>query len=65
MAEPTDYFLGDTLTELDRLVAQAEGFEREARRLLDRIGIRPGWRALDVGCGPIRILPLLAERLGP
>jgi len=65
MAEPTDYFLGDTLSEQDRLVAQAEGFEREARWLLDRIGIQPRWRALDVGCGPIGILPLLAERVGP
>src|SRR6202049_3172712 len=64
MARRNDYFLGETLSEQERLVAQAAGFEHEARWLLDRIGIQPGWRAVDVGCGPIGILSLLAERVG-
>ncbi|MGI9148561.1 MAG: methyltransferase domain-containing protein, partial [Chloroflexota bacterium] len=37
----------------------------EARTLLDRFAVRPGWRAVDVGCGPVGILDVLAERVGP
>jgi SAM-dependent methyltransferase len=63
MAE-SDYFLGGTLTEQQRLEAQARAYEPETRWLLDRLGVRSGWRAVDVGCGPYGILPLLAERVG-
>src|SRR5216684_1275174 len=62
---PHDYFLGAALTERERLARQAASFEREARSLLDRVAIQPGWQAIDVGCGPIGILNLLAERVGP
>ena len=37
----------------------------EAELLLDRVGLRPGDRALDLGCGPLGVLDLLAERVGP
>jgi ubiquinone/menaquinone biosynthesis C-methylase UbiE len=64
--EPSaDYVLGGTETELNRLRAQAEEYESSARWLLDTIGIRPGTRVLDVGCGPIGILGLLSEKVGP
>jgi ubiquinone/menaquinone biosynthesis C-methylase UbiE len=64
--EPSaDYVLGGTETELNRLRAQAEEYESSARWLLDTIGIRPGMRVLDVGCGPIGILGLLSEKVGP
>jgi ubiquinone/menaquinone biosynthesis C-methylase UbiE len=64
--EPSaDYVLGGTETELNRLRAQAEEYEASARWLLDAIGIRPGSRILDVGCGPIGILGLLSEKVGP
>ena len=33
--------------------------------MLDRIGVAPGWRCVDVGCGAGGILDLLAERAGP
>lgn len=56
--------MGGTATELARLLAQAEGYALQARRLLDQVGIQPGWRALDIGCGPIGILNLLSERVG-
>lgn len=57
--------LGVSTEERQRLLAQAKDYEPEARWLLDRIGIPPGWRAIDIGCGPIGILDLLSERVGP
>ncbi len=33
--------------------------------MLDRIGIRTGWRCLDLGCGPMGILRALGRRTGP
>jgi SAM-dependent methyltransferase len=33
--------------------------------MLDRIGVGPGWRCLDLGCGPGGILELLGARVGP
>ena len=59
------YALGATLTEQQRLIAQAQGLEAHARWMLDRIPIKPGFRAVDVGCGPIGIMNLLSERVGP
>jgi ubiquinone/menaquinone biosynthesis C-methylase UbiE len=32
--------------------------------LLDRVGVRPGWRVLDAGCGTGAFLPRLAELVG-
>jgi len=58
------YILGGTQTEQERLVAQAAEFEVQSRWLLDQIDIQPGWRAVDIGCGPIGILNLLSERVG-
>ncbi len=65
MSQATDYFLGETPTERKRLVAQAEAFADEAGALLDQLGVRPGWRAIDVGCGPLGVVQLLADRVGP
>lgn len=62
---PAPYALGGTQTEQERLLAQAQGYEQQARRLLDQINIQPGSRVLDIGCGPLGILNLLSERLGP
>ena len=58
------YVLGATLTEQQRLIIQARGLEASARSLLDGLPIKPGARAVDVGCGPIGILNLLTERVG-
>ena len=44
---------------------QAAALEPQARWLLDRLGVEAGWRVADVGCGPVGILPLLSERVGP
>ena len=58
------YVLGGTLTEQQRLIAQAHGLEPHARAMLERIAIKPGSKAIDFGCGPIGILHLLSERVG-
>lgn len=58
------YFFGDTDAEQQRLVAQAESYELPARWLLDQIRIQPGWRTIDVGCGPLGILHLLSDCVG-
>jgi precorrin-6B methylase 2 len=60
------YVLGGQITaEGERLLQQGLGLEREARWLLDRIGVRPRARTVDVGCCPLGVLDLLAERVGP
>jgi trans-aconitate methyltransferase len=53
------------LTEQQRLIAQARGLESHTRWMLDRIAVKPGDRVVDVGCGPIGIMNLLSERVGP
>ncbi|HEX6879731.1 MAG TPA: methyltransferase domain-containing protein, partial [Terriglobales bacterium] len=35
-----------------------------AERLLDAIGVRPGWRCADLGCGPVGIISALSKRVG-
>jgi ubiquinone/menaquinone biosynthesis C-methylase UbiE len=59
------YPLGGTELEEQRLVKQAIDHEPRTRLLLGRVGVRPGWRVADVGCGPLGILPALAECVGP
>jgi SAM-dependent methyltransferase len=63
--ESNEYILGVNEDERTRLLAQAELHAPEARVLLDRVGVAPGWRTIDVGCGPLGVLDLLAERVGP
>jgi SAM-dependent methyltransferase len=60
-----DYVLGRTDAEYDRLTGQARWWEPETARVLDRVGIEPGARCLDAGCGPGEVMRLLAERAGP
>jgi SAM-dependent methyltransferase len=56
--------LGGSQIEKQRHLAQADGYRAQVTRLLDQIGVQPGWRTVDVGCGPIGILDLLSERVG-
>ena len=51
--------------EIERLDAQARSFAPDARTMLERIGVAPGWTCLDLGCGPRGITDLLSERVGP
>ena len=65
MSDQSDpYVLGSTETERERLLAQAAEFESQSRWLLGKIDVRPGSRAVDIGCGPIGILNLLSKRVG-
>jgi trans-aconitate methyltransferase len=50
--------------EICRLMAQANTWEPEAERLFDQIGVRPGWRCIDLGCGPVGVLSPLSQRVG-
>lgn len=51
--------------EVERLQMQAAALEADTRAMLDRIGVAPGWRCLDLGCGPGGIVELLSARTGP
>jgi ubiquinone/menaquinone biosynthesis C-methylase UbiE len=51
--------------EIARLQMQAAAIEFDAGVMLDRIGVGPGWRCLDLGCGPGGIVELLSGRVGP
>ena len=64
-AQLSDYSLGVDDAERARLLAQCALHRGEATELLDRIGLPAGARALDLGCGPLGVLDLLAERVGP
>lgn len=59
------YSLGSSEGETARLQRQAGELAPESHALLDRIGLRPGQSAIDLGCGPRGILDLLAERVSP
>jgi SAM-dependent methyltransferase len=66
MTEPDLYLLGRSEREEERLRKQIEDLAGEAQWLLDRLQIRPGARALELGCGPQGgVLGLLSERVGP
>jgi trans-aconitate methyltransferase len=58
------YALGHQPEEYDRLRRQARVWEGAAARLLDEVGLAPGARCLDAGCGPGETMRLMAERAG-
>lgn len=45
------YLLGDAPTEAARLRFQARLWDPTATALFDRLGVRPGWKALEIGPG--------------
>jgi ubiquinone/menaquinone biosynthesis C-methylase UbiE len=59
------YALGRDPGESERLQRQSEELGPDSAALLDRVGLRPGQDAIDLGCGPRGILDLLAERVAP
>jgi SAM-dependent methyltransferase len=59
------YALGSNAGESARLLRQARELGADSAALLDRVGLRPGQSAIDLGCGPRGILDLLAARVSP
>lgn len=62
--QPNPYFLGYRQAEQERLERQADQLGAESAELFDRIGVREGWRVVEVGCGPRGCLELLSARVG-
>jgi len=61
---PEEYLLGHSANEEERLRRQPQELAPDSTQLLDQLNIRPGDRAIDIGCGPHGILDLLSERVG-
>jgi SAM-dependent methyltransferase len=59
------YALGSSGGESERLRRQADELAPESSALLDRVALRPGDSAIDLGCGPRGVLELLSERVSP
>jgi SAM-dependent methyltransferase len=64
LTELDPYVLGYTQTERERLERQANELAHESAALFDAVGVRAGWRAVEIGCGPRGCLALLSERVG-
>ena len=58
------YLLGDSPAEIRHLVEQAELYAYEANELFDLIGVAADTTAIDMGCGVLGVLHLIAERVG-
>ncbi len=65
MTTPDPYFLGYRKAEQERLQRQAEELAHEARSLFAQIGLSPGARVVEIGCGPQGCLDILSELVGP
>src|SRR5215203_814816 len=59
------YVLGNQVSELARLDAQAAQIEPATRLLLRAAGIGPGQRVLDLGTGLGHVAHLVADMVGP
>jgi SAM-dependent methyltransferase len=61
--EPVSFF-GYGQAEQERLERQALEMAHDSAWLFDQIGVRPGWRVIEIGCGPRGCLDLLSARTG-
>jgi ubiquinone/menaquinone biosynthesis C-methylase UbiE len=59
-----EYILGHSEREIQRLIHQADILRPITERLLQEIGLRPGMRVLDLGCGAGDVSMLAAELVG-
>jgi SAM-dependent methyltransferase len=59
------YVLDSSDEELQRLLNIAELTAEPTRTAFRKVGIKPGWRAIDCGCGPLGALAVMAEMVGP
>jgi ubiquinone/menaquinone biosynthesis C-methylase UbiE len=60
-----DYPIERRKGEVERLQVQSAALAAEAERMLDAIGVGPGWSCLDLGCGPRGVTDLLSARVAP
>src|SRR5260370_17050552 len=60
----TNYALGHSPTEIRRLGIQAAILRPITMRLLQDLGVSPGMRILDIGCGAGGVALLAAEVVG-
>jgi SAM-dependent methyltransferase len=58
------YVLAGDDADLRRLLRISEALAGPCREALARTGIRPGWRVLECGCGPLGALAVLSELVG-
>jgi SAM-dependent methyltransferase len=66
MAGASDgYLLPGSVLEIERLELQARVWQPETEAMLDQIGLQPGWRCIDLGCGAMGIVGSLSRRVGP
>jgi SAM-dependent methyltransferase len=65
LIDDTDYALGRTKAEYERLIEQAEILRPLTERLLRAAGIGAGMHVLDVGCGVGDVSFLASELVGP
>jgi ubiquinone/menaquinone biosynthesis C-methylase UbiE len=61
----SEYVLGTSDHELERLELQHEVWRDVTTRILDGLALAPGERVVDLGCGPGFVLAMLRERVGP
>ena len=64
MSTPDPYLLGYRQAEQERLEEQSHQLADESDWLFEQIGIREGWRVVEIGCGPRGCLGLLSKRVG-
>jgi ubiquinone/menaquinone biosynthesis C-methylase UbiE len=64
-APESNYVMGRTSDEYERLRRQSKLLEPITRSVLERIGLSTGMSCLDLGCGPGEVVRLMAERVGP
>lgn len=55
---------GSDLSESSYLDSHFEAMRPEYESMIRSVGIEPGWRVLDAGCGSGSFLPLLADLVG-
>ena len=61
----SNYVMGRTSHEYERLRRQSKLLEPITRSVLERVGLSAGMSCLDLGCGPGEVMRLMADRVGP
>ena len=63
-ASSSNYVMGRTSEEYERLRRQSEAMEPITRSVLARVGLSAGMSCLDLGCGPGEVMRLMADQVG-